>query len=77
MEEQMATYKSSLQSSVQQQFLSMMSQLQGLVPGMNINQVPAFNLNFGSPGDVNSAQQTQAIRAHNVSSASSYEPQGQ
>ncbi|KAH7654254.1 putative transposase Ptta/En/Spm plant protein [Dioscorea alata] len=77
MEEQMATYKSSLQSSMQQQFVSMMSQLQGLVPAMNINQVPAFNLNFGSPEDANSAQQTQAIRARNVSSASSYEPQGQ
>ncbi|KAH7672209.1 Glycosyl hydrolase all-beta protein [Dioscorea alata] len=76
-EEHMAAYKSSLQSSVQQQFLSMISQLQGLVPGMNNNQVPTFNLNFGSPGDTNSAQQTQAIRARNVSSASSYEPQGQ
>ncbi|KAH7690402.1 Glycosyl hydrolase all-beta protein [Dioscorea alata] len=73
MEEQMTAYK----SSVQQQFLSMMSQLQGLVLGMNINQVPAFNLNFGSPEDANSAQQTQAIRARNVSSTSSYEPQGQ
>ncbi|KAH7690165.1 hypothetical protein IHE45_02G027300 [Dioscorea alata] len=77
MEEQMTAYKSSLQSSVQQQFVCMMSQLQGLVPGMNINQVPAFNLNFGSPGDANSAQQTKEIRARNLSSASNYEPQGQ
>ena len=56
MEEQLAAYK----SSMQQQFISMMSQLQALVPGMNINQVSGFNLNFGSPGDVNNAP-TQAI----------------
>ena len=70
MEEQLATYK----SSMQQQFISMMSQLQALVPGMNINQVPGFNLNFGSPGDANSAP-TQVIRARNISSASSNGPQ--
>ena len=50
-----------------------MSQLQALVPGMNINQVHRFNLNFGSPRDANSAP-TQAIRARNISSASSHEP---
>ena len=70
MEEQLAAYK----SSMQQQFLSIMSQLQALVPGMNINQVPGFNLNFGSPGDANSAP-TQAIRAQNISCASSHRPQ--
>ena len=70
MEEQLAAYK----SSMQQQFLSIMSQLQALVPGMNINQVPGFNLNFSSPRDANSVP-TQAIRARNISSASSHGPQ--
>ena len=51
----------------------MMSQLQALIPGMNINQVHGLNLNFGSLGDANSVQ-TQAIRARNISSASSHEP---
>ncbi|KAM0932312.1 hypothetical protein DsansV1_C47g0242791 [Dioscorea sansibarensis] len=36
-----------------------------------INQVPGFNINFGSPGDVNNAP-TQAIQARNISSASSH-----
>ena len=39
-----------------------MSQLQALVPGMNINQVPGFNLKFGFLGDPNSTP-TQAIEA--------------
>ena len=68
-EEQLAAYK----SSMQQQFISMMSQLQALVPGMNINQVHGFNLNFGYPRDANSAP-TQAIRVRNISSASSHGP---
>ena len=51
MKEQLAAYK----SSMQQQFSSMMTRLQVLVSGMNINQVPRFNLNFGSPGDADSA----------------------
>ena len=50
-----------------------MLQFQALVPRMNINQVPGFNLNFGSSGDANSAL-TQAIRSWNISSASSHEP---
>ena len=58
MEKQLPTHK----SSMQHQFISIMSQLQALVPGMNIKQVPGFNLNFGSSGDANSAL-TQAIRS--------------
>ena len=51
MEEELAAYK----LSMQQQFISIISQLQALVPRMNINQVPGFNLNFSSSGDANSA----------------------
>ncbi|KAM0942795.1 hypothetical protein DsansV1_C14g0131021 [Dioscorea sansibarensis] len=52
----------------------MMSLLQALVPGMNINRVPGFNLNFGSPRDANSVP-TQKIQARNISSASTHGPQ--
>ena len=51
-----------------------MSQLQALVPEMNINQVSGFNLNFGSPGYANSAL-TQAIQALTIFSSSSHELQ--
>ena len=70
MEKQLPTHK----SFMQHQFISIMSLLQPLIPRMNINQVPGFNLNFGSSGDANSVL-IQAIRARNISSTSSHESQ--
>ena len=61
--------------SMHLQFHSTISHLQTLAPGMNVNQVHGFNLNFRSIGDANSAQ-NQAIRVRNVYSyASIHEPQ--
>ncbi|XP_039134758.1 uncharacterized protein LOC120272083 [Dioscorea cayenensis subsp. rotundata] len=68
LEELLIAYK----SSMQQEFRFMISLLQALLPGMNVNQVLGSNLNWGSPRDANSAP-SQAICAQNThSSASSH-----